>query len=164
MLAFDRRLVLLLVAGALGCAAPTPDRSDDRALADTLTQLIEQAYDFTQPDVVARMSALYPDTGRVISASGGHVMTTTDSLHTALSEFWTNVGTNMRNPQWTWGDVHVERLAPDAAVLTGAWSIPHVAPTGDPHTIRGAWTAVFLRMDGEWKIVQEHLSVPPEGG
>lgn len=149
--------------GVLACAPPAPDPAADRALADTLTNAIEQAYDFTQPDVVARMSALYPDSGRVISASGGHIMTTTDSLHIALAEFWANVGANMRDPQWTWGDVHVERLSEHAAVLTGAWSVPHIAPTGMPHTIRGAWTAVFRRIDGEWKIVHEHLSVPPEG-
>ena len=158
-----RRAALLLTAGALACATPAPDAAADRALADTLTQLIAQAYDFTQPDVVARMSALYPDSGRVISASGGHIMTSTDSLHGALEDFWANVGTNMSGPQWTWHDVHIDRLSDDAAVLTGAWSIPHIAPTGNPHTIRGAWTAVFRRIGGEWKIVQEHLSVPPEG-
>jgi len=57
----------------------------------------------------------------------------------------------------------VERLAPDAAVLTATWSIPHIAPTGRPHTIRGAWTAVFRNINGKWMIVAEHLSTPPEG-
>ncbi|HEX2167996.1 MAG TPA: nuclear transport factor 2 family protein, partial [Longimicrobiales bacterium] len=60
-------------------------------------------------------------------------------------------------------DIHIDRLSEDAAVLTATWSIPHIAPTGNPHTIRGAWTAVFRRMEGEWKIIQEHLSVPPQG-
>lgn len=164
MLLFPRRASILLASfAAIACAPPAPHPAADQALADTLTQRIQQAYDFSRPDVVARMSALYPDTGRIISASGGHIMTTADSLHHALAEFWANVGVNMQNPEWRWGDVHVDRLSDDAAVLTGAWSIPHIAPTGHPHTIRGAWTAVFRRIDGEWKIVQEHLSVPQEG-
>jgi hypothetical protein len=125
-------------------------------------QRIERAYDFTAADVVARMSGLYPDTGRVISASGGFLTTTADSLRQGLAEFWETAGVNMSDPRWVWGDVHVDRLSADAAVLTGTWSIPHMAPTGEPHTIRGAWTAVFRRIDGEWVIIQEHLSVPPE--
>lgn len=123
---------------------------------------IAEAYDFTRPDIVERMSGLYPDTGRVISASGGYVITTADSLRQGLAEFWATTGVNMSEPRWEWGEVHVDRLSRDAAVLTGTWSIPHIAPGGMPHTISGAWTAIFRRVDGEWKIIQEHLSVPPE--
>jgi hypothetical protein len=45
-------------------------------------------------------------------------------------------------------------------VLSGTWSIPHIAPNDQPHVIRGAWTAVFRRIGGEWLIVAEHLSTP----
>jgi ketosteroid isomerase-like protein len=151
---------LLAVAFSV-CAPADGGRSADQLLEDTLRARIEQAYDFRRPGVVERMSSLYPDSGRVISASGGHVMTTVDSLRQGLAYFWESVGTTMQDPRWQWEDVHVDRLADDAAALTGTWSIAHVAPTGDAHTIRGAWTAVFRRIDGEWKIVQEHLSVPP---
>jgi ketosteroid isomerase-like protein len=157
----------MLLAGTVtalvsGCAPAQSDAADTAALRDTLMQRIEQAYDFTAADVVDRMSALYPDTGRVISASGGFLTTTADSLRQGLAEFWETAGVNMSDPRWEWGDVHVDRLSADAAVLTGTWSIPHMAPTGEPHTIRGAWTAVFRRIDGAWVIIQEHLSVPPE--
>ncbi|HEX2168348.1 MAG TPA: hypothetical protein VHG09_14030, partial [Longimicrobiales bacterium] len=137
-----------LLAMTLACA-PADEPGDEAAnadapantargdaLADTLTQRIQEAYDFTQPNVVERMSALYPDTGRVISASGGYVTTTVDSLRQGLADFWANVGTNMTGPRWEWGEIHVDRLSDDAAVLTATWSIPHIAPTGRPHTIR----------------------------
>lgn len=151
-----------LLAAAAGCADRTGgDAAAGRALADTLSARIAEAYDFTRPDVVNRMMSLYPDSGRVVSASGGYIMTAPDSLRQGLADFWANVGENMQDPVWRWNDVYVDRLADDAAVMTGTWSIEHTAPTGRPHTIRGAWTAVFRRMDGEWKIVQEHLSVPP---
>ena len=106
------------------------------------------------------MNALYPDTGRVISASGGQIIATADSLRAGIASFWQNVGRNMRDPKWVWGNVFVDRLGDDAAVLTATWSIPHIAPTGQPHVIRGAWTAVFRRISGKWMIVVEHLSVP----
>jgi ketosteroid isomerase-like protein len=130
-------------------------------LADTLKARIEEAYDFSRPGVVERMNALYPDTGLVPSASGGQFTVSGDSLRAGILGFWESAGKNMRDPKWVWGDVDVERLGPDAAVLTATWSIPHIAPTERPHTIRGAWTAVFKRIDGKWMIVAEHLSTPP---
>jgi hypothetical protein len=155
-----KSLALLLALAA--CSAPPPRvPHDDTALADTLKARIEAAYDFSQPGVLERMNALYPDTGRVISASGGRVIATADSLKAGIAAFWQNVGRNMRDAKWVWGDVYVDRLSDDAAVLTATWSIPHIAPTGQPHVIQGAWTAVFRRIGGKWMIVVEHLSVPP---
>jgi ketosteroid isomerase-like protein len=145
------------------CACrPAPSMpGSDSALADTLKARIEEAYDFTRPDVAERMMALYPDTGRVTSASGGQVTASGDSLRAGIADFWRDAGQNMRDPRWEWGEVFVDRLAGDAAVLTATWSIPHIAPTGRSHVIRGAWTAVFRRIEGKWMIVAEHLSVPP---
>ena len=151
----------LLLAVLVGCEAPPRSRGSDAALADTLRARIEEAYDFSRPGVVERMNALYPDTGRVISASGGQVTVSPDSIRAGIADFWQNVGRNMRDAKWKWGDVYVDRLSDDAAVLTATWSIPHIAPTGRPHVIRGAWTAVFRRIGGRWLIVTEHLSVPP---
>ncbi len=137
---------------------PRSAAGPDPALGDTLKQLIQQAYDFSRPGAVQRMTSLYPDSGRVISASGGQVITSADSVRSGIRAFWNYVGKNMRNPRWQWDSVYVDRLGPDAAVLTGSWSLPHIAPDNRPHVIRGAWTAVFRRLGGRWKIVQEHLS------
>ena len=152
----------LPLLGFLACGrAPVPGAGSDAALADTLKARIEAAYDFSRPGVVERMNGLYPDSGRVISASGGHLIASADSLRAGIAAFWKNVGANMRNPKWVWGEVYVDRLGADAAALTGTWSIPHVAPDGHPHVIQGAWTAVFRRIGGKWMIVMEHLSTPP---
>lgn len=163
----------LLAAAALLTAACTqpgepPDRSStaagragpDAALADTLTGLIEAAYDFSRPDVVQRMGSLYPDTGRAISASAGRLTASADSLRAGLATFWEDAGRNMRDARWQWDEVEVDRLGLDAAVLTATWSIPHIAPGGQEHVIRGAWTAVFRRIGAEWKVIHEHLSAP----
>lgn len=152
--------VVLLLIGACGRNPPSQGQSD-AALADTLKSRIAEAYDFGRPGALGRMNGLYPDTGRVISASGGNIIASADSLRAGIATFWKNVGQNMRDPKWVWGDVYVERLGDDAAVLTGSWSIPHIAPTGHPHVIQGAWTAAFRRIGGRWMIVAEHLSAPP---
>ena len=139
---------------------PASTHAADSALADTLKARIAAAYDFSRPGVTERMSALYPDSGRIVSASGGQVSASRDSLEAGIAAFWRNTGQNMREARWVWGDVYVDRLGPDAALLTGAWTIPHVAPTGHPHVIQGVWTALFRRIGGQWMIVTEHLSVP----
>jgi len=145
----------------LNCTPPVGEEASDGALADSLKARIAEAYDFSRPDQIGRMNGLYPDTGSVVSASGGLVITSVDSIRRGIADFWQNVGRNMKDSKWEWGEVHLQRLSRDAAVLTGTWSIPHIAPTGRPHVIRGAWTAVFRHRDGQWVIVAEHLSVPP---
>jgi ketosteroid isomerase-like protein len=152
-----RALLLAFVLGACGTAG---SESADAGLEQMLKQRIEDAYDFSRPGAVARMVALYPASGPVVSAGGGQVVASTEELRQGIMDFWDNVGRNMREPRWEWGEVHVQRLGRDAAVLTGTWSIPHIAPMGRPHVIGGAWTAVFRRMGGEWLIVHEHLSTP----
>jgi hypothetical protein len=157
-LSSDTITALVCLAGVL--TACQPRTSGDEPLATILPARIAAAYDFSSPGAVERMSALYPDTGRVASASGGRIISSPDSLRAGIASFWENVGRNMREPRWVWEEVYVERLGTDAAVLTGTWSLPHVAPNDQPHVIRGAWTAVFRRLDGEWLIVAEHLSTP----
>ena len=167
-----RGLGLTLVIGhclmLLAACAPrdrTVMQPEQRAaIADTLRGLLTSAYDLSKPgDPVQRLMSLYPSSGPVISASGGQVSTSRDTLEAGIRAFWDNVGKNMRNPRWTWGNMRIDVLAPDAAVVTTTYSVPHLTPAGQPHVIAGAWTAVFQRKGGRWVIVQEHLSDTPMG-
>ena len=150
-----------LAACRMDSAAASVDPVRQKAISDTLTTMIRAAYDLKAKDVVARLMSLYPDSGRVISASGGRVTTTRDSLESGIKSFWTYVGQNMQDPTWIWGRPLVDVLSPDAAVVTTTYRVPHRTPSGEPHTIAGAWTAVFARRGGKWVIVQEHLSEIP---
>jgi SnoaL-like domain len=124
--------------------------------------LLVSAYDLSKPgDEVGRLMSLYPAKGPVVSASGGLVSVSRDSLEAGIRAFWENVGRNMRQPKWEWGQMHVDVLSRDAAVVTTTYRVPHLTPRGEPHVIAGAWTAVFQRRDGRWVIVQEHLSDVP---
>lgn len=96
-----------------------------------------------------------------MSTSGGLITTTRDSLESVIREFWENVGVRMQNPSFRWLETHVDVLSRDAAVLTGRYSMPHLNPRGEPHDIQGVWTATFARRNGEWLIVQEHLTESP---
>jgi ketosteroid isomerase-like protein len=162
-----RSLLVLICLTALASCAPasgaTMSDAQRTAIADTLETLIRSAYDLKKPgDAVARLMSLYPASGPVISASGGRVSTSRDTLAAGIQGFWDNVGRNMRGPDWQWGPMHVDVLASDAAVVTTTYRVPHQTPTGEPHVIAGAWTAVFQRRGGRWVIIQEHLSDVPD--
>jgi ketosteroid isomerase-like protein len=151
-----------LTGSCTAAAPPALTTAERSAIADTLRTLIVDAYDLSRPgDAVARLMSLYPSSGTVVSASGGQVSTSRDSIEIGLRTFWDNVGKNMREPKWTWGAMHVEVLARDAAVVTTTYRVPHLTPRGEAHVFAGAWTAVFQRRDGRWVIVQEHLSDVP---
>lgn len=156
-------LALALVVSCTPAPGATLTNAQRVAIADTLQAMIRAAYDLSKPgDAVGRLMSLYPPSGPVISASGGRVSTSRDTLAAGIRAFWENVGRNMRGPDWQWGAMHVDVLAPDAAVVTTTYRVPHRTPMGEPHVIAGAWTAVFQRRAGRWVIVQEHLSdVPP---
>jgi ketosteroid isomerase-like protein len=165
--------LLPLVACLAACGRPAPAaegstsaaRSTDAAravaLADTLGALVTDAYDFSRPDVVARLMALYAPSDPVVSAAAGRVTTSRAALQLQIQRFWERVGQNMRDPRFVLGARQVTLLGPDAAVLTATYAIPHRTPEDRPHTLAGAWTAVFERRDGRWVIVQEHLSDVP---
>ncbi|MEO8579867.1 MAG: DUF4440 domain-containing protein [Gemmatimonadales bacterium] len=147
--------------GSSACAsrsAADMSAAEKKAIADTLKRLVVDAYDLSRPDPVKSLMSLYPAEGRVISASGGVVTTTRPQLEQGIKAFWTYVGQNMRNPKWEWTSMNVEVLAPDAAVMTSTYRVPHLTPTGMNHVIGGAWTAVFQKRGGRWVVIQEHLS------
>ena len=129
-----------------------------RAIADSLTRLIEDAYDLTRPEPVRRLMALYPDSGPVISATNGRITASRDSLEGGIASFWESIGRNMQEPRWVWGERRIEVLSASSAVMTATYTIPHRAPSGGAHVVGGAWTAVFQKRGGAWRIIHEHLS------
>ena len=91
--------------------------ADRRAIADTLSALVTNAYDFSKPEPAARLLSLYPDSGRIISAVAGRVTTTRDTLAGEIAGFWQRVGRNMQNPRFVLGSTYVDVITRDAAVL-----------------------------------------------
>lgn len=163
-----QRLALVLplaatLTGTSACTDPLRVSPADRAaIRDSLSALVSAAYDFSHPESPGRLLSLYPDSGRVISAAGGRVLTSRDTLAGAIQGFWQRVGQNMQHPQFVLGSTYVDVITRDAAVMTITYSIPHLTPQGTRHIVSGAWTMLWRRQNGRWMIVQEHLSDTPE--
>jgi hypothetical protein len=160
------RLLRFAVAAGIAvslaaCASQTLSADDRRSIADSLARQVKAASDLSKPDVVKRMLSLYPPAGPIVSASSGRIITSRDTLAMGIQAFWDNVGVNMRQPQWVWDKMVVDVLAPNAAIMTATYHIPHLTPQNQPHVIAGAWTAAFEKRGSRWYVVQEHLSDAP---
>jgi len=156
--------ITVSMIGLIACeprSSPAMSEGQKQAIADSLRKLVTSAYDLGRPDAVARLMSLYPDTGAVYSTSSGHVATTRAELQQQIETFWKYVGSNMRNPRWEWTAMHTDVLAPDAAVMTATYRVPHLTPMNMEHVIAGAWTAAFVNRGGRWVVIQEHLSDVP---
>lgn len=153
-----------LFAALVSCAGQAGDVSDAQKaeISAEVERVLREAYDLSKPNVAERMLALYPKSGRVVSATGGQASVSRDSLEAGIRYFWENVGVNMRQPRWEWGRFYVDVLSPTAAAATATYRIPHLNPRNEPHTLGGAMTAVLRKQDGRWVIVQEHLSDLPQ--
>ena len=150
-------VTLLTACSASGSVSDT----QRQAIVDSLTRQVKAAYDLSKPDAEQRLLSLYPPSGRVVSAAGGQMLTSRDTLAMGIKAFWQNVGANMREPHWIWDQMVFDVLSPSAAVMTAQYHVPHMTPRNQPHTIGGAWTAVFQKRGDRWYIVQEHLSDLP---
>ena len=155
--------LLIMVSLLVGCAPGGGELSPEtrRAIASEIDARVRDAYDLSKPGSEERMIALYADTGRVVSASTGHAIASRDTVIQGIKLFWKYVGANMKQPKWIWTNTYVDVLAPNAAVFTGTYRVPHVTPRGDPHEIAGAMTLVFEKRGSKWGVVQEHLSDAP---
>lgn len=159
-------LALLLVALVAGCRPDdsAPTEVERRAIADSIEGMLKRAYDLSAPSSGAadRLLSLYPDSGRVVSASGGRMLTSRDSLADGIRYFWESTGQNMRQPRWIWERMVTDVLSRNSAVITATYRIPHRTPRDRPHELAGAMTLVFTRRNGRWMVLQEHLSDRPE--
>ncbi|MFI5230164.1 MAG: hypothetical protein ACHQWU_13910 [Gemmatimonadales bacterium] len=158
-----RSLTLFLAIALGGCSSNTTLSAPQRqAIVDSLTRQVKAAYDLSKPNVEQRLLSLYPDTGRVVSASAGQITSSRDTLAMGIKAFWENIGVNMRQPKWIWDEMLFDVLSPTAAVMTATYHVPHLTPRNMPHVVGGAWTAVFQKRGDRWYIIQEHLSdLPP---
>jgi len=151
-----------LLSGVACSTSTTVSSAERQTIVDSLTRQVKAAYDLTKPNAEQRLLSLYPPSGRVVSAASGQVLTSRDTLEMGIKAFWQNVGANMREPHWIWDQMIFDVLAPNAAVMTAQYHVPHLTPRNQPHTIGGAWTAVFQKRGNRWYVVQEHLSdLPP---
>jgi ketosteroid isomerase-like protein len=149
-----RGLIVASVLALMGCKqAPADHPAVTKAEATKIAEQAEANFTTGNVDSVMRQ---YAD---------GAVMF--DATHPALSTDrkeqtgWARDFVSMKPADYHVPDRQIQVVGPDAFVSSGTEMFTVAAGTARP-TINARFTDVFQRQpDGSWKIVHEHVSLPP---
>ena len=110
---------------------------------------------FTRGDTKAIMDQ-YADNAVMIDASAPN-----PSTDRKVETGWADNFVSMKPADYKVSDRHIQLLGGDAFVSSGIESFTVAAGAARP-TVSARFTDVFQRQkDGSWKIVHEHVSMPP---
>ena len=150
-----RKLLIGTVLLASACQqSPTDHPAINTAEA---TRIAEQAEaNFTAGDVKAVMAQYAPGAVMIDAASPN------PSADRNVQTGWAQNFVSMQPADFKVVDRQIQLLGPDAFVSSGIETFTVAAGQARP-TVSARFTDVFQRQkDGSWKIVNEHVSMPPE--
>lgn len=150
------RTCLLIAFGALAlfsCRKAGETAPVTQAEAEKIVQANDAAY--VSGDS-AKIAALYAKGAYVFDA--GNAMPSSDPK---MLKIWTDQFVSMKPADLQTGERKIQIVGPDAFVNSGVTSFTVQAGQARP-TVSARFTQVYQRQgDGSWKIVTEHMSMPP---
>ena len=157
------RLLLLALAGTTGVACRSGEKAsatavETRALDDTLRAIVMHTFEAIQAQDPDR--ALAPLSENVVYIGDGVTVVGRDSLmkmtRRAFAD-WRGVKADVKITR-------VEQLAPDVAVVNWESHISATDHKGVNRPYGGIATAIFVKRNGKWAIVQQQqcAPMPPE--
>ena len=151
-----RRSSTLLLPFALAACEQAPRGRPPVTVAEA-TRIAERAEaSFTKGDVKAVM-AQYANNAVMIDAGSPN-----PSTDRKVQSGWARTFVSMRPANYNVIDRHIQLLGGDAFISSGIETFTVAAGAARP-TVSARFTDVFQRQqDGSWKIVNEHVSMPPE--
>ncbi|MEO5810049.1 MAG: nuclear transport factor 2 family protein [Sphingomicrobium sp.] len=151
------RPLLLIAATAIALAACQKGPSGQPAVTAAEAERVAVAAEatFTTGDVGAIMDQ-YANGAEMIDASSPD-----PSGDRKIQTGWARAFTSMKPADYKVSGRRIQLLGGDAFVSSGIESFTVAAGAGRP-TVSARFTDVFQRQsDGKWKIVAEHVSMPP---
>jgi hypothetical protein len=151
-----RLLVFVPLACSLAaCLKEAPARAPvTEAQAASIAEQAEAS--FTTGDIKAIM-AQYADSAVMIDAAAPN-----PSADRKVQTGWANNFVSMKPADYKVVDRHIQIVGNDAFVSSGTETFTVAAGEARP-TVSARFTDVFQRQkDGGWKIVHEHVSMPPQ--
>jgi ketosteroid isomerase-like protein len=147
-------VILIGVLALAGCQkAPSGNPPVTEAQAAKIAESAEAS--FTRGDVKAIM-AQYADKAVMIDAASPN-----PSADRKVQSGWAETFVSMQPADYKVIDRHIQLLGGDAFVSSGIETFTVAAGAARP-TVSARFTDVFQRQkDGSWKIVHEHVSMPP---
>ena len=136
-------LVLPAVVGAQS------EKERSRIESDILAVMNAQVADWNRGDIDAFMNG-YWKSDKLVFASGNDV---TRGWQTTLDRYTKNYSSREKMGTLSFGDIEVNVVSKDAAVVLGSWSL---ARTND--NPKGKFTLIFRKFKDGWRIVHDHTS------
>ena len=150
-------LWVLALAALGGCKVSTGGHADHAPVTQAEAQKIAEQTEanFTKGDVNAVM-AQYANGAVMFDAT--HPQLSTDRK---VQTGWAQTFVSMKPGDYHVPDRQIQIVGPDAFISSGTEMVTVAAGAARP-TISARFTDVFQRQkDGSWKIVHEHVSLPP---
>jgi limonene-1,2-epoxide hydrolase len=145
---YDRATLVAGLVGPGGAAAATHDSRGDGS-EELLAFLKKLREDWNGGDMQAYLDAYWDDESMVL-VSNGRVIVGKQAMTDLFTSTWPSVE---KMGTFTTENEHVALLSHDEAIISGEFThvFPHL-------TVDAAFTHVMKRIDGQWKIVNEHTS------
>ncbi len=149
-------IMAAIAACAVACQPASTELTDGQraAIKDTVEQLMAELADAGRARDFDRIRAAYSE--NPVSVTNGVIIEDFDARFELTRGFFES----LRTLDGSSRNVHLEVLAPDAVVVTQNDDIFWADTTGTEGEVHTAWTGVFRRIDGEWKIIYSHESWP----
>ncbi|MGD0484913.1 MAG: nuclear transport factor 2 family protein [Gemmatimonadales bacterium] len=153
-----------MLAGAaafalVACTKPPLDEQQKTALADSIEQYVAGPFiaTYNSGNVDSILATYAPGNG-VQSASDGKILANRDAIVASTRAMYGNPHVKIH---YTLATPQITVLSRDVAVYSTMAAGTGKDSVGVETTMRFAWTGVFVRTPGGWKVQAEHASFPP---
>lgn len=96
------------------------------------------------------MLDFWSDSKDFVYAGDGRVLGGYKEWHARMKDF---VQTTQRVLFWSNQNIHIKALSDNAASYTMDFEVDFIGVKGDTSHVKGAWTYVFEKTNGKWKVI-----------
>ncbi len=129
------------------------DESKKSEIAETITELAKEAFDAGTRNL-DEMFSYFSDNTKTIEI--GNIDYSWEEHKKNTKAFMANIA----DYKYTWDGVEVDVLSEDAAIIYGYYSYTMKDTADNIYEGKIAWTWVFAKEGGDWKIRHTHISAP----
>ena len=96
------------------------------------------------------MLDFWSDSKDFVYAGDGRVLGGYKEWHASMKNF---VQTTKQVLSWNNQNIHIKALSDNAASYTMEFEVSFIGVKGDTSHVKGAWTYVFEKSNGKWKVI-----------
>lgn len=146
--------LVLLAACLAGCGASAEGGlgpGDRERIVQEISRTLDDYQDAVTHKELSAVKAFWSDADVFVFAGDGTILGGSKEWNDKLD--WYHNDTAKWN-HWEYRNLHIEPLAIDAASATVEFENSRTTTAGETVKVKGAWTYVFKKHDGKWRVIQ----------